>query len=343
MHRADVWYHVTARGTDRKRIFKDDRDRRHWLELLPEVQERLGLRIFAYVMMENHYHVVLAAPELNLSRAMQWLQTSYSMWFNRRHGRVGPLFQGRFKAVVLEPDAFAHELSRYVHLNPVRVKGLGLDKRTRRAARVGIEPEVSRDLVKQRLKVLREFGWSSYHAYTGRAKAPEWLDRDLILARSCRGTVTEQEQAYRRFVEEAVREGIEDSPWEKLVGQVALGSAEWVRKLCANLPGRKREQPQSGLIQERPMLAQAVAAVEKLRELEWAEFRKKRGDWGRNMVWYLGWHRCALTLRELGESAGGVDYAAVSAAIKSLERRLPKDRALQRRLKAAEQALDFKF
>jgi len=139
IQRPDAWYHITGRGTGRKEIYLDESDRRHWLELLPEVAERFRLRIFAYVMMGNHYHLVLAAPELNLSRALQWLQTSYSMWFNRKHGRVGPLFQGRFHAVVVEPNAFAHELSRYVHLNPVRIKGLGLDKRARRGARMGLQ------------------------------------------------------------------------------------------------------------------------------------------------------------------------------------------------------------
>src|SRR4029434_6763785 len=110
---------------------------------MPELTERFRLQVFAYVMMNNHYHLLLSAPELNLSQAMQWFQTSYSMWFNRKHGRVGPLFQGRFHAVIVEPNAFACELSRYVHLNPVRVKGLGLDKRARRGARLGLTPAAS--------------------------------------------------------------------------------------------------------------------------------------------------------------------------------------------------------
>jgi putative transposase len=145
VHRPEAWYHVTARGTERKDIFREERDRRHWLELIPELAERFRIPIFAYVMMDNHYHLLVGAPELNLSQAMQWFQTSYSMWFNRKHGRVGPLFQGRFHAVVVEPDAFAHELSRYIHLNPVRVKGLG---RGRACAGTSLErvPQLARGL-----------------------------------------------------------------------------------------------------------------------------------------------------------------------------------------------------
>src|SRR5438105_12865111 len=89
--------------------------------------------------MENHYHLLMQAPEGNLSRAMQWFQTSYSMWFNRKYGRVGPLFQGRFKAVVVDPPAWGLALSRYVHLNPLRIKVLGLDKPARGADRLESE------------------------------------------------------------------------------------------------------------------------------------------------------------------------------------------------------------
>src|SRR5689334_19785911 len=124
--RAGIWHHVTARGIDRKDIFRRDADRWHWLELLPDLVELFRLKLHAYVMMSNHYHLLIETPEANLSPAIQWLQTSYSMWFNRQHDRVGPLFQGRFKSVVVEIDGWGLALSRYVHLNPVRIKPLEL-------------------------------------------------------------------------------------------------------------------------------------------------------------------------------------------------------------------------
>src|SRR5882724_3598613 len=119
MNRAGVWFHVAARGTNPKDVFIDDSHRRHWLGLLEEWVPRFRLQVHAYAMMSNHYHLLVETPEANLSQAMQWLQTSYSMWFNRKRGRVGPLFQGRYKALVVEPQSWGWAVSRYIHLNPV--------------------------------------------------------------------------------------------------------------------------------------------------------------------------------------------------------------------------------
>ena len=102
---AGGWYHVTGRGNERRAIYRADRDRLHFLELLGEMVARFRLRCHAFVLMENHYHLLLELTEPNLSRALQWLNLSYSLWFNRRHDRSGHLFQGRFKSIVVEPAA----------------------------------------------------------------------------------------------------------------------------------------------------------------------------------------------------------------------------------------------
>jgi len=103
---AGAWYHVTARGNEQKPIYRQERDRVHFLELLAPWQERFRLRLHAYVLMDNHYHLLLETSEANLSRAMQWLNVSYTVWFNRRHQRAGHLLQGRFKAVLVERTVF---------------------------------------------------------------------------------------------------------------------------------------------------------------------------------------------------------------------------------------------
>jgi REP element-mobilizing transposase RayT len=117
------WYHVSARGNERKAIYRDNRDRRPFLEVIAELVDRFRVRLHGFVLMDNHYHLMLELSEANLSRAVQWLNVSYSVWFNRRHGRSGHLFQGRFKSVAVSPEEWALELSRYVHLNPVRIQG----------------------------------------------------------------------------------------------------------------------------------------------------------------------------------------------------------------------------
>ena len=119
--RAGGCYHVTARGNERRDIFRDEVDRLKFLELLGEQSERYGLRPWCYMLMDNHFHLGLETTEPNLSRAMQWLNVSYRVWFNRRHHRSGHLLQGRFKAVLVDFEGWGLELTRYVHLNPVRM------------------------------------------------------------------------------------------------------------------------------------------------------------------------------------------------------------------------------
>jgi REP element-mobilizing transposase RayT len=116
IERAGGWYHVTGRGNERRAIYRENRDREHFCELLGEMVERFGVRVHAYVLMDNHYHLILELREPNLSRAIQWLNVSYSVRFNRRHGRSGHLFQGRFKSVAVDPEGWGLEVSRYVHL-----------------------------------------------------------------------------------------------------------------------------------------------------------------------------------------------------------------------------------
>ena len=115
------WYHVTARGNERRAVFRDDQDRRRFLELLEEWVERFGLRLHAYVLMDNHYHLLVQTPQANLSQAMQWLQVSYTVGFNRRHRRVGHLFQGRFRAVLVDEAAVA--AARDFTFEPARRRG----------------------------------------------------------------------------------------------------------------------------------------------------------------------------------------------------------------------------
>ena len=182
INRARAWYHVTARGNERKPIYRDERDHAHFVELLAHWQERFRLRLHAYVLMPNHYHLLLQTMESNLSRAMQWLNVSYTVWFNRRHQRVGHVLQGRYKALIVEAETWALGLSRYIHLNPVRVKRLGLDKAAQRSRRHGAGDVSSQEVVRSRLTLLRSYRWSSYRAFAGYEKPPSWLDSESVLA-----------------------------------------------------------------------------------------------------------------------------------------------------------------
>ena len=333
IERSGAWYHLTSRGIERRRIFTNKRDHAHFLELLPELVERFGVQLHAYVLMPNHYHLLLETPRPNLSLAMQWLNLSYSAWFNRRHARCGPLFQGRFKAVIFEPQAAALTLSRYLHLNPVRVRSLGLDKRSQGAVRAGLNGKPEPELIARRLTLLREYPWSSYLAYIGR-KAPPWLQTNTILGYLGQGKGGVQ-QTYRKYVEESIREGLPPSPWEDVVEQVVLGSAQFLHRLRKGWRGDERECSGLKRLRGLPTWKEVVSAVEALRGEPWEKFRDRYGDWGRDLALYLGRTRCGLKLKELGTLAGGIDYVSVSSAVRRFGARLQSDKTCRKLVASA--------
>jgi hypothetical protein len=258
------------------------------------------------------------------------------IWFNRRHERAGPLFQGVYKAILVDRVGWGLALSRYVHLNPVRTARLGLDKEARRADQLGIRGRPEKKVVQQRIEKLRRYRWSSYRAYSGAQAAPSWLECNRVLALHGKGSRCDQQRSYQRYVEEAVREGLEESPWEQLKGQLFLGSQQIWDKLRKTAKGGSREQPQSRSLPDRPGFASVISAVEELKGEKWAQFRDRRGDWGRELALYLGRRLGGMKLRDLGQEAGGLDYAAVSAAIKRFEARLRGEKNLRQLAEKAE-------
>ena len=156
-------YHVLDRGDRREPIFKDDADRRRFLETLAEVCQRTGWRVHAYVLMSNHYHFLLETPEANLVAGMRWFQTTWTMRFNARHRLSGHLFQGRYKSVVVDPQESRYfaVLSNYIHLNPVRARMVTLEQR------------------------LFDFPWTSYPLYARKAGRPPWFEPRVVLGELC--------------------------------------------------------------------------------------------------------------------------------------------------------------
>jgi REP element-mobilizing transposase RayT len=149
-------YHVITRGNQRQRIFRDDRDRDKYLEILSSLKNQFSFRISAYVLMLSHTHLLLESGEVPLSRIMQRLGSGYTQYFNRRHKQVGHLFQGRYKAILCDKGSYLLELTRYLHLNPVRAKVV---------------------------KDPWEYKWSSYGGYVGKGQGQPWLDSAEVLCR----------------------------------------------------------------------------------------------------------------------------------------------------------------
>jgi len=334
------WYHVTARGLERRTLFRDDRDRVHFLELVGAASERFGVLIHAYVLMDNHYHLMVETPAANLSQAMQWVNVSYSVWFNRRRGRVGPVFQGRFKAVVVEATAYAVELSRYVHLNPIRVKRLGLAKATQQQQQAGLGTTApATEVVRERIRRLRGYRWSSYRAYVGAERGQEWLVTAPVLELLGGGTGPVDRAKYRAFVETTAREGVAESPWERLTAGLVLGENQFVARMRKLAQGNRQQQPALRTLQRRRGLAEVIGCVEGMKGERWASFRDRHGDWGRDVVLLLGRKLCGMKLRELAELAGVSNEATVALAVQRVVARAAKDAGLRAQIAAAQRQL----
>jgi REP element-mobilizing transposase RayT len=328
------WYHITSRGNERRTIYRTERDRRHFLELLAGMVELFRVRLHAFVLMDNHYHLLIELSEANLSRAVQWLNVSYSVWFNRKHRRVGHLFQGRFKSVLVSPEEWALSLSRYIHLNPVRTGRLGLGKAERQRMRVGAAGAPEAEVVRRRIALLREHRWSSYRAYIGLAARPAWLECETILKLGG-GKAAEQRANYRRYVEAAVREGLEQSPWEQLQEQVVLGGAEFLALVREAKGPTREEKAVERMAGQRPDFAAVIAAVEKVKGEKWTDFRDRHGDAGRDLALHLGRSHGGLKLAELGHATGVTSDASVAMCLKRYQRRLQSDVAEQQRCRQA--------
>jgi len=318
----DGWYHITSRGIERRRIFTEDSERKHFLELLEEMSERYRVRVHAYVLMDNHYHLLIQTPQANASQAIHWLGVSYSVWFNRRHNRVGPLFQGRFKSVLIDGEgSWALIASEYVHLNPVRISSLGLGKYNNRAEAEGLTAS-SKKTIQERLKMLREYAWSSYGAYAGYRNAQKWLVRKVLLRRAG------GRDKYRKGVEAYIRRGSDIEGTEKIKSQLAIGAQDFINKVKKMIKDPSQEQPERKILDSFIEFDEVVEIVENNKREKWQDFVGCHGDWGRDLVLYLARQRSGLTLKQIGERAGKMGYKAVDRAVQRFKRKLEKDKKL---------------
>ncbi len=307
-------YHVTVRGWERRKIVRSDRDRQDWLRLLSKTATRCNWRVFAWVLMTNHFHLYLRTPQPNLSAGMHDLNSGYASLFNRRHRRVGALYQGRFKAILVEDDSHSWELSRYVHLNPVR-------------AQMVARPE--------------SYRWGSYPAYLDRRKAPSWLDWETVVLEHA-ASLPAARRAYRKFVESAIGHP-KRSPLEAAYGGLLLGSQQWIDTMRRQLA----KQPDDRNVPARRRLAKSVDSAKLMKMVadrfgvpasRLVEVRRRDND-ARVAAIYL--HR-RLTSQAVGSLAtryGGVSPAAISKTVCRAEQRRSEDRRWDRLLQQLEKSI----
>lgn len=201
---AGALYHVTARGNAQADIYGDDTDRQQFLSLLQNTLERYDWYCHAYCLMDNHYHLLIETNTPSLSKGMKFINGTYTQYYNRQHQRVGHIFQGRFKAILVQKDAYLLELARYIALNPVRAR---------------------------MVRSAKDWPWSSYRATAGYEESPACLTTDWVLGGFAK-TKHVAQQRYRAFVQQGKGQS---SPWQKLKNQIYLGDDGFVDDMQSKL------------------------------------------------------------------------------------------------------------
>jgi putative transposase len=323
-----VWYHVVNRGVERRLIFYGEAYYQKFEELLGLMVQQFGVRIHSYVLMPNHYHLQIATPRQNLSEAIRWLNISYAVWLNRKRGRVGPLFQGRFKAMLHDPAESGFKIQEYIHLNPVRVKRFGTSR-----SEAGEEPSAQQ--IEGMLKELTDYRWSSLGAYAGLVARPRWLHTEETLSEVPGRTLRLKQRHYREHFAKMIGAGDFGAGWkETLANGLVLGSEDFVKRIRQLIKGNRNEQKPLRRLESAPVSWQSITeAVAKVWKEPWETVSRRHGDPAREVAMLIGRRYAGMSLRQIGEAIGDLSYPAVSDAVRRTTGRLEKDRSLQKRLK----------
>lgn len=295
----NCFYHITSRGNERKNIFRKESDYLKFLGYMKKAKERYRFYVYAYVLMTNHYHLLIETTEANLSKIMQNINTAYTTYYNVKYQRSGHLFQGRYKSIVVEKEQYYLELSRYIHLNPVR-------------ARMVEKPQ--------------EYRWSSYRGYISN-EGDGYIDKVKISQ-----TMDMNIEAYQKYVEEGIGEKIE--PFKGLYGGFLLGSVDFIRETLTDLKGHiegLNEVSYKKEIRKQITREQIIKKVEGKygKSLECICRSKKRPMKEKKMLIYLLRRLTGLTNREIGELVG-MSYAAVSMAGISMEEEIEDNKRMKK-------------
>ena len=294
-----------------------DTDRIHFLELLSENVETHHIRLYALTLMSNHYHLLCETPRANLAAFMQQLNSGYTVHFNVKHRRTGHLLGGRYKAKLVEGDEYLLKLTRYIHLNPVKIRAL--------AARS----------IQERRAYLRRYRWSSYRSYAGLAKRKDWVDYGPLteLVGQGRG---KRALAYRRYVEAGLAE--DDEELKEALGRfskaIGLGPfCRWAEETYRNLVNQQGQPLDAAMrrMEVPPSPQEILAAVEEEFSVSLAELRKRRSaSDARLLAMKLLNEEGGLSQREVAVQLGLRDGSGVSRRLSELADRLKKERKLRR-------------
>ncbi|MCK5306453.1 MAG: transposase [Candidatus Omnitrophica bacterium] len=296
----NFFYHITSRGDDRKKIYVSDHDYKKFLEYLQKAKEKYKFHLFAYVLMPNHYHLFIKTTQPNLSKAIHYIKTSYTTYYNIKRRRCGHLFQGRFKSTLVDNDCYFMELTRYIHLNPVRAKMTN-------------DPE--------------NYKWSSYKGYLDKEG-----DRFIDICQIKKYLDMPLEQ-YREFVLEGIKEP--EDLTKKIYAGFLLGSANFIEDRLKDL----KEHIENKDVSYKKRLTTHIKADEIIKVVAGRYGKNKeqlinmrsKPMKGKKISIYLIKRLTGLTNREIGRLFN-MQFSAVSKAASSIEGLLREDRLLRREI-----------
>jgi REP element-mobilizing transposase RayT len=301
-----AFYHVTSRGNEKKAIFKSQADREKFLFYLESATRRYDAVIHVYCLMDNHYHLLLETPSGNLSQIMRHINGAYTTYFNTKRQRAGHLLQGRFKAILVDIDEYSKELSRYIHLNPIRAK-----------------------IVDR----LQDYRLSSYLDYIGNRKTPAWLERNFILGYFGKKAKI-AEKNYREFIETELTQKYK-SPLTEVVGSAVLGSADFVDEIKKRfIDGKKanRDLPAIRALSSKPTIKDIIKEVESAFNQQPAQVK--------NVSLYLCHRHTASGLKQIGQHFN-IGESAVSQASRRFGLKIKQDKKLSKKIIRIENRLNL--
>jgi len=289
----NAFYHIIARGIRKENIFYSDKDKKVFLDKINETFEKYSFICYAYCLMDNHYHLFIQTPIVNISEGMHYLNTSYANWFKAKYKLTGPIFQGRYKSILIDADSYALVLSAYVHLNPLRA---GM------------------------VKELEDYSFSSFLDYIGTKKPViRRLDTSLILS-SFSDNTEQAQKMYKQFVLDN-REML--SPLKDTFKGIALGSDAFIKKITEKIrsivENREIKETKFAATYSLDKIIKTVSDYFNINKSE--IFKKKRGNIYRQLTLYLIKRYTDLPLRGIGELFN-MDYTSVSMMVKRFEKKI---------------------
>lgn len=308
-------YHVMSRGNERNPIFKKDSDRALFIETLKDSAELAMVEVIAYALMDNHYHMIIKTPNANLSRFMRHFGVTYTVRFNRRYGRSGHLFQGRFKAILIEEDPYLTVLTRYIHLNPVRTK------------------EWENKKAEEKWEYLRVYPWSTLPGYLDKKKRADWIGYDKVI------DYFGSPAAFKGFMIEGLKTAL-NNPLKEVKNQLILGGEAFVDEIRhLNKETRMREIPAIRSLKKALSIDEVIVEVSKHFHAKREAVISKSGKAIRQIAMEMAYRYTSSNQEEIGEIFG-VDYSTVSQNRKRLRGQIESNQEIKRSFEEIGKRLD---